>query len=209
VLMRLAYLDVTNALALLRLLPMSDRDKDAEILVLRYQVMVLERQLRGERVRFTRADRAWLAALLHRLPRDMLRNLRLLVRPETVMRLASGSASPQACQDFPAKAGRTATHCSVDRADAAPGPGDSTRRYRRTHGELHVLVVKVAASTVWEILQQAAIDPAPTHRHQLGDVPAFAGAGQCRTSGVRMQGIISIMERWIQACRDQYVLLPE
>ncbi|MBE1491004.1 hypothetical protein H4W31_006642 [Plantactinospora soyae] len=57
-LMRLAYLGVTNALALLRLLPMSDRDKDAEILVLRHQVTVLERQLRGERVRFTRADRA-------------------------------------------------------------------------------------------------------------------------------------------------------
>jgi hypothetical protein len=32
VLFRLAYLSVTNALALLRLLPMSDRHKDAEIL---------------------------------------------------------------------------------------------------------------------------------------------------------------------------------
>ncbi|WP_328415206.1 hypothetical protein OG470_22610 [Micromonospora sp. NBC_00389] len=80
-LFRLAYLGVTNALALLRLLPMSDRDKDAEILALRHQVMVLERQLGGERLRFTPADRAWLAALLHRLPRDVLRNLRLLVRP--------------------------------------------------------------------------------------------------------------------------------
>jgi hypothetical protein len=35
VLFRLAYLGVTNTLALLRLLPMSDRDKDAEILALR------------------------------------------------------------------------------------------------------------------------------------------------------------------------------
>jgi len=86
VLLRLAYLGVTNALALLRLLPMSDRDKDAEILALRHQVMVLQRQLRGERVRFTRADRAWLTALLHRLPRNVLRDVRLLVRPETVLR---------------------------------------------------------------------------------------------------------------------------
>lgn len=68
-LLRLAYLGVTNALALLRLLPMSDRDKDAEILALRHQIMVLERQLHGDRVRFTPADRAWLAALLHPLPR--------------------------------------------------------------------------------------------------------------------------------------------
>jgi putative transposase len=60
--------------------------KDAEILALRHQVMVLERQLRGEKVRFTPADRAFLAALLHRLPRAVLRRVRLLVRPETVLR---------------------------------------------------------------------------------------------------------------------------
>jgi hypothetical protein len=65
VLLRLAYLGVTNALAMLRLLPMSDR--------------VLERQLQGAKVRFTPADRAFLAALLHRAP-DVLRRIRLLVQ---------------------------------------------------------------------------------------------------------------------------------
>ncbi|MEU0569206.1 hypothetical protein ABZ297_28035 [Nonomuraea sp. NPDC005983] len=34
-LLRLAYLAVTNAFAALRLLPMGDRDKDVEILALR------------------------------------------------------------------------------------------------------------------------------------------------------------------------------
>ncbi|EXU67232.1 hypothetical protein Z951_15210 [Streptomyces sp. PRh5] len=34
-----------NAFAVLRLLPMSDQDKDAEILALRHQIAVLERQL--------------------------------------------------------------------------------------------------------------------------------------------------------------------
>jgi transposase InsO family protein len=33
--------------------------------------------------------------------------------------------------------------------------------YRRLHGELLLLGVKVAASTVWEILKEAGIDPAP------------------------------------------------
>jgi transposase InsO family protein len=33
--------------------------------------------------------------------------------------------------------------------------------YRRVHGELLVLGVKVAASTVWEIFKDAGIDPAP------------------------------------------------
>jgi hypothetical protein len=48
--------------------------------------MVLQRQLGSERVRFDPADRAFLAALLHQLPRDVLRRVRLLVRPETVIR---------------------------------------------------------------------------------------------------------------------------
>jgi hypothetical protein len=39
----------------------------------------------GQRVRFEPADRAWLAALLHPLPRPTLRGLRLLVRPDTIL----------------------------------------------------------------------------------------------------------------------------
>jgi hypothetical protein len=70
VLLRLAYLAVTNGLAMLRLLPMSDGAKDVEILALRHQLAVLERQLHGlgHRVRIAPTDRAFLAALLHRLP---------------------------------------------------------------------------------------------------------------------------------------------
>ncbi|MFG2042354.1 hypothetical protein [Dactylosporangium sp. NPDC048998] len=66
-LLRLAYLGITNAFALLRLLPDSDRDKDPEILALHHQLAVLHRRLAGQRVRFEPADRAWLAALLHQL----------------------------------------------------------------------------------------------------------------------------------------------
>jgi hypothetical protein len=72
VLLRLAYLSVTNVFALLQLLPASDRDMDMEILVLRQQVTVLQRQLGTARPRFSRCDRAFLAALLHWLPRDVL-----------------------------------------------------------------------------------------------------------------------------------------
>lgn len=38
---------------------------------------------------------------------------------------------------------------------------NSSWEYRRVHGELLVLGVRVDASTVWEILQEAGIDPAP------------------------------------------------
>ncbi|MEU2687223.1 hypothetical protein [Streptomyces hygroscopicus] len=85
-LLRLAYPGVTNAFAMLCLLPITDRDKDAEILALRHQITVLERQLGKDKIRFTPSDRACLAALLHRLPLHVLRQLRLLVRPDTILR---------------------------------------------------------------------------------------------------------------------------
>jgi putative transposase len=81
VLLRLAYLAVINGSAMLRLLPMSDRAKDVEILALRQQITVLDRQLHGQghRIRFAPADRVLLAAPLHRPPRDGLHRMRLLV----------------------------------------------------------------------------------------------------------------------------------
>ncbi|MFJ5993160.1 integrase core domain-containing protein [Lentzea sp. NPDC092896] len=43
----------------------------------------------------------------------------------------------------------------------APGKREPSWGYRRIHGELALLGVATAASTVWEILKTAGIDPAP------------------------------------------------
>ena len=83
---RLAYFGVTNAFALLRLLPRSDHDKYTEILMLRHQLAVLQRQLADQRIRIQHTDRAPLAALLHPLLRTVLQRLRLLVHPDTILR---------------------------------------------------------------------------------------------------------------------------
>ncbi|MFJ9776897.1 integrase core domain-containing protein [Kitasatospora sp. NPDC101157] len=161
-LLRLAYLGVTNALAVLRLLPMSDREKDVEILALRHQIAVLERQLGGQRVRFEAGDRAFLAALLHQLPMQVLRRMRLLVQPDTVLRWHRDLvARRHAARSRPKRGGRPRTVRSIRTLVlrlAAENPGWG---YRRLHGELLVLGVKVTASTVWEILQEAGIPPAP------------------------------------------------
>jgi transposase InsO family protein len=158
---------VTNALAVLRLLPMSDQAKDAEILALRHQITVLQRQLHGEKVRFDPSDRAFLAALLHRLPRDVLRRVRLLVRPETVLRWHRGLvAHRHAVASRPKRAGRPRTVRSIRTLVLRLARENSSWGYRRIHGELLVLGVKVAASTVWEILREAGIDPAPQRTSQ-------------------------------------------
>jgi transposase InsO family protein len=162
VLLRLAYLTVTNAFAMLRLLPMTDRDKDAEILALRHQITVLERQLGKERVRFAPGDRAFLAALLHRLPVEALRRVRLLVRPDTVLRWHRDLvARRHAAASRPKRPGRPRTVHSIRALVLRFAQENPHWGYRRIHGELLVLGIQVAASTVWEILKDAGIDPAP------------------------------------------------
>jgi putative transposase len=162
VLLRLAYLGVTNAFAMLRLLPMSDRDKDAEILALRHQMMVLQRQLGERKPRFEPSDRAFLAALLHRLPMNVLRQVRLLVRPDTVLRWHRDLFSRRhAIASRPNRPGRPRTLRSIRALVLRLARDNPCWGYRRVHGELLVLGVKVAASTVWEILREAGIDPAP------------------------------------------------
>jgi transposase len=159
-LLRLAYLGITNAFALLRLLPGSDRDKDAEILALPHQLAVLQRQLGRQPIQ--PADRAWLAALLHPLPRNSLYRLRLLVRPDTILRWHRDLlARRHAAASRPRRRGRPPTVRSIRALVLRLVAENPSWGYRRVHGELFTLGIKVAASTVWEMLREAGIDPAP------------------------------------------------
>ena len=137
-LLRLAYLTVTNAFAALRLLPMSDRDKDAEILALRHQVMVLEWQLDADaRVRFTPADRLLLAALLTPLPRAVLRRVRLVIRPHTVLRWHRELVKHQHARTCrPKRRGRSPTVRSIGVLILRLVRENASWGYRRVHGEL-------------------------------------------------------------------------
>ncbi|MFD3558172.1 hypothetical protein ACFWVU_00650 [Streptomyces sp. NPDC058686] len=81
---------MTNAFAVLRLLPMSDRDKDAEILALRHQITVLERQLahrprpvhralqQGQIPPIARPESALRRNQRHPLPIDRIRRRKIL-----------------------------------------------------------------------------------------------------------------------------------
>jgi hypothetical protein len=84
VLLRLPYLALTSVFTLIRMLPMSDSDKSVEILMLRHQLAILQRQI--DKPRLTPPDRAFLAALLHRLSRPRLHHFHLIVSPDTVLR---------------------------------------------------------------------------------------------------------------------------
>ncbi|MFD7180120.1 integrase core domain-containing protein [Streptomyces sp. NPDC059904] len=161
-LLRLAYLAVTNAFSALRLLPMSDREKDVEILMLRHQLLVLERQLGGDRVKFAPEERMFLAALLAPLPRAVLRRMQLLVRPDTVLRWHRDLMKERhAATCRPKKPGRPPTVRSIRALILRLVRENQSWGYPRVHGELATLGIKIAASTVWEILKAEGIDPAP------------------------------------------------
>jgi putative transposase len=83
-LIRFAYLTVIRIFGWLALHARSDRAKDAEILILRHQVAVLERQVRAPRLSW--ADRAVLSALARMMPSGHLRQLRLIISPRTPLR---------------------------------------------------------------------------------------------------------------------------
>jgi transposase InsO family protein len=162
VLVRFAYLAVVHAFAVLRLLLMTDREKDVEILALRHQLTVLQRQLGDRRPTLRPEDRAFLAALLAPLARATLRRLRLLVSPDTVLRWHRDLVKHRhARASMNRGPGRPRTVASIRRLVLRLVVENPSWGYRRIHGELALLGITIAPSTVWEILKTAGVDPAP------------------------------------------------
>jgi putative transposase len=158
---RLVFLLITRLAAWLRLSRREQTWKSAEILILRHQLALLQRQ-QPRRPNLNWADRALLAVLLGVIPKARRHGLRLLVTPDTILRWHRDIIRRRrAARSVRGKTGRPATRRNIKAlvlrlARENPGWG-----YRRIHGELAGLGVNIAASTAWEILKNAGIDPAP------------------------------------------------
>ena len=159
--LRLVFLLITRLAAWLRLSRREQTWKTAEILILRHQLALLQRQ-QPRRPNLNWADRALLAVLLGVIPKARRHGLRLLVTPDTILRWHRDIIRRRwAARSVRGKTGRPATRRNIKAlvlrlARENPGWG-----YRRIHGELAGLGVNIAASTAWEILKKAGIDPAP------------------------------------------------
>jgi putative transposase len=133
--LRFVFLLITRLAVWLRLARREETWKTAEILMLGHELAVLQQQ-QPRRPRLHWADRALLAALLSVIPKARRHRLRLLVTPDT-------------------------TRWNIRTLALRLARENPDWGYRRIHGELAGLGVRVSASTVWEILKKAGIEPAP------------------------------------------------
>src|ERR1017187_3469302 len=149
--LRFVFLLITRVVAWLRLSRREEAWRITEILILRHQLAVLQRR-QPCRPKLHWAD----------LRRRQAPALPPQITPDTILRWHRDIIRRRrAARSIRGKTGRPATRRNIKTlilrlARENPGWG-----YRRIHGELAGLGVKIAASTVWEILKKAGIDPAP------------------------------------------------
>jgi transposase len=158
--LRLVFLIVSRAVSLLGLSRRELWWKDAEILMLRHQLAVVQRQRPRAHSRLTWPDRAWLALLARTVPAQRLAAVRLIVTPGTILRWQRDIVRRRWARRW-RRSGRPPTHRKVRSVTLRLARENESWGYRRIHGELAVLGITVAPSTVWRILKDAGVSPAP------------------------------------------------
>jgi transposase len=144
---------------LLAILVRSDLSKDVELLVLRHENQVLRRQA-GGRPRWDHTDRLWLTALSRLVSRCRWAEI-FPVTPATILRWHRSLVARKWTFTERRRPGRPSTGASLKTLILRMARENPTWGHRRIQGELARLGYAIAASTVWEILHAAGIDPAP------------------------------------------------
>ena len=134
----------------------SGRSKDLEIIVLRHQLAVLRRQV--DRPAIDDDDRTLLGAVAQALSRRARAGW--IVTPETLLRWHRRRVARHWTYP-PQHFGRPRTAAEIRRLVTDMAAENPTWGYRRIHGELVGLGHHVGASTVWRILKDQGVDPAP------------------------------------------------
>src|SRR5450759_2215959 len=132
-------------------------ERDIELLVLRHQVKVLQRQV--TRPRLNRLDRVLLAAASRRLPRSGWSAF--LVRPETLLRWHRGLVRKKWTYRRMGQPGRPPVEPDARALIVRLGRENPRWGYQRIRGELLKLGIRVSATTVRTILLRSGLNPAP------------------------------------------------
>ena len=152
------YLLARGLLGCLMVLTRREASKDAELLVLRHQNAVLRRRI--SRVRYQPGDRLWLAALSRLIPRRRWGEV-FAVTPATLLAWHCRLVTRRWDYTSRRRPGRPSTAAAIRKLVIRMATENPTWGHRRVQGELVRLGHPIAASTVWQILHAAGIDPAP------------------------------------------------
>ncbi len=152
------YLLVRCLLGCLTVLTRRQMSKGAELLVLRHENAVLRRQI--SRVRYEPGDRLWLAALSRLVPRRWWGEV-FPVTPATLLAWHRRLVARNWDYASRRRPGRPSTAAAIRKLVIRIATENSTWGHRRVQGELVRLGHPIAASTVWQILHDAGIGPAP------------------------------------------------
>jgi putative transposase len=158
VIFSVVYLLLRCLLGCLTVLARDEVTKDVELLVLRHENAVLRRQI--SRVRYQPGDRLWLAALSRLLPRSRWGEV-FMVTPATLLAWHRRLVARKWDYSSRRRPGRPSTAIAIRKLVIRMATDNPTWGHRRVQGELIKLGHQIAASTVWQILHDAGIDPAP------------------------------------------------
>ena len=126
--------------------------------MLRHEVAVLRRQIARPALR--PRDRALLAGLSRLLPRVKLH--RFFVQPDTLLRWHRDLVRRK--WTYPKPSGRPRIPAGTVQLVVRLARENPTWGYRRIQGELSVLGIDLAPSSVWNILKRHCLDPSPGRR---------------------------------------------
>jgi putative transposase len=173
-LLSIIYLVVRCLLGALVALARGEASKDAELLVLRHENAVLRRQI--VRVRYRPVDRLWLAALARLVPRRRWVQV-FAVTPATLLAWHRRLVARK--WDYTARRGpgRPSTATAIKQVVLRMARENPQWGHQRIQGELVRLGHRIAASTVWQILHTAGIDPAPRRAPELETISHRPGQG--------------------------------
>jgi putative transposase len=158
VIISVVYLLVRCLLGCLTVLTRRQMSKDAELLVLRQENAVLRRQI--SRVRYQPADRLWLAALSRLIPRRRWGEI-FTVTSATLLAWHRWLVTRKWDYTSRRGPGRPSAAAAIRKLVIRMATQNPTWGHRRVQGELVRLGHPIAVSTVWQILHDAGIGPAP------------------------------------------------
>ena len=146
-------------LGCLMVLTRRQMSKDAELLVLRHESAILRRQI--NRVRYQPGDRLWLAALSRLIPRCRWGEM-FAATPMTLLTWHRRLVTRK--WDYISRwlPRRPSTAAAIRKLVIGMATEKPTWGHRRVQGELSRLGHLIAATTAWQILHAARIDPTPS-----------------------------------------------